>query len=66
MKYKTVSQSTFFFLTIQNLSNETDICNRHNPSLAEHDMPLANNVDPDQLASEKPTDLDLHCLSLNM
>ena len=26
---------------------------------------LANSVDPDQLASE-PTDLDLHCLSLNM
>ena len=28
---------------------------------------LANSVDPDQLASEeeKPTDLDLHCLSLN-
>ena len=23
---------------------------------------LANNVDPDQLASEEPTDLDLHCL----
>ena len=30
---------------------------------------LANSVDPDQLASEllkKPTDLDLHSLSLNM
>ena len=28
---------------------------------------LANSVDPDQLASsKKPTDLDLHCLSLNM
>ena len=31
---------------------------------------LANSVDPDQLASEeanwKPTDLNLHCLSLNM
>ena len=30
---------------------------------------LANSVDQDQLASEelkKPTDLDLHCLSLNM
>ena len=27
---------------------------------------LTNSVDPDQLASEKPTDLDLHCLSLNM
>ena len=25
---------------------------------------LANSVDPDQL--KKPTDLDLHCLSLNM
>ena len=24
-----------------------------NPSLAEHDMPLANGVDPDQLASEE-------------
>ena len=33
-----------------------------NPSLAV----LANSVDPDQLASEKkPTELDLHCLSLN-
>ena len=27
---------------------------------------LANSADPDQLASEKSTDLDLHCLSLNM
>ena len=27
---------------------------------------LANIVDPDQLASEEPTDLDLHRLSLNM
>ena len=27
---------------------------------------LANSVDPDQMASEKPTDPDLHCLSLNM
>ena len=28
---------------------------------------LTNNVDPDQLAFlKKPTDLDLHCLSLNM
>ena len=26
---------------------------------------LSNSVDPDQLAS-KPTDLDLHCLTLNM
>ena len=24
-----------------------------NPSLAEHDMPLANSVDPDQLVSEE-------------
>ena len=24
-----------------------------NPTLAEHDMPLANSVDPDQLASEE-------------
>ena len=23
---------------------------------------MANSADPDQLASEKPTDLDLHCL----
>ena len=23
---------------------------------------MANSVDPDQLASQKPTDLDLHCL----
>ena len=23
---------------------------------------MANSVDPDQLASKKPTDLDLHCL----
>ena len=39
-----------------------------NPSLAEHDIcpVFASSVDPDQLASEKPTDLDLHCLSLNM
>ena len=27
---------------------------------------FANSVDPDQLASEKPTDLDLHCLSSSM
>ena len=27
---------------------------------------LANSVDPDQLASEKPADLDLHCLSFSM
>ena len=27
---------------------------------------LVNNVDPDQLALKKPTDLDLHCLSLSM
>ena len=27
---------------------------------------FANSVDPDQLASEKPTDLDLHCLPLSM
>ena len=31
------------------------------------DMPcLANSVGPDQLASEKPADLDLHCLSFSM
>ena len=24
-----------------------------------------NNVDPDQLASQKPADLDLHCLSFH-
>ena len=34
-----------------------------NPSSAEHNMPcLSKLVNPDQLAS----DLDLHCLSLNM
>ena len=27
---------------------------------------FANSVDPDQLASKKPTDLDLHCLSLSI
>ena len=27
--------------------------NRLNPSLAEHDMPYLNSVDPDQLASEE-------------
>ena len=27
---------------------------------------FANSVDPDQLASKKPTDLDLHCLPLSM
>ena len=27
---------------------------------------FANSVDPDQLASKKPTDLDLHCLSFSM
>ena len=31
------------------------------------DMPaFANSVDPDQLASMKPTDLDLHCLPFTM
>ena len=31
------------------------------------DIPsFANSVDPDQLASKKPTDLDLHCLPLSM
>ena len=31
------------------------------------DIPsLCNNVDPDQLASEKPTDLDLHCLPISI
>ena len=31
------------------------------------DIPcLRNSVDPDQLASKKPTDLDLHCLQLSM
>ena len=30
------------------------------------DMPaFANNIDSDQLASEKPTNLQLHCLSLS-
>ena len=27
---------------------------------------LNQDVDPDQLASKKPTDLDLHCLSLSI
>ena len=27
---------------------------------------FANSVDPDQLASKKPTDLDLHCLPFSM
>ena len=27
---------------------------------------FANSVDPDQLASREPTDLDLHCLPLGM
>ena len=25
---------------------------------------MANSADPDQLASKKPTDLDLHCLQM--
>ena len=29
-------------------------------------MPFANSVDPDQLASVKPTGLDLHRLSLSI
>ena len=29
-------------------------------------MTFANSVDPDQLTSKKPTDLDQHCLSLRM
>ena len=27
---------------------------------------FANSIDPDQLASKKPTDLDLHCLPLRI
>ena len=27
---------------------------------------FANSVDPDQFASQKPTDLDLYCFSLSM
>ena len=27
---------------------------------------IANSVDPDKMLLKKPTDLDLHCLSLNM
>ena len=27
---------------------------------------FANSVDPDKLASKKPTDLDLYCLSFNL
>ena len=39
-----------------------------NPCPAEpgYALPLQNSVDPDQLASKKPTDLDLHCLSFSM
>ena len=39
-----------------------------NPCPAEpgYTLPFANSVDPDQLASKKPTDLDLHCLSLSI
>ena len=35
-----------------------------NPSLAEHDMPCLKKLCRSR--SEKPTDLDLHCLSLKM
>ena len=35
--------------------------------LLNQDFPVfVNSVDPDQLASEEATDLDLHCLSLSM
>ena len=34
-----------------------------NPGSAE---PGANSADPDQLASKKPNDLDLHCLLFSM
>ena len=30
------------------------------------DIPFSKNVDPDQWASKKPTDLDLHCLPFSM
>ena len=37
------------------------------PYLAKHECPvLANKVDLNQLAIKKPTDLDLHCLSLKV
>ena len=35
-------------------------------SYTEPGYTLANSLDPDQLASKKPTDLDLHCLPINM
>ena len=35
--------------------------------LLNSDVPtFANSVDPDQLASKKPTDVDLHCLLFSM
>ena len=39
-----------------------------NPCPAEpgYTLPFANSVDPDQLASSEPADLDLHCLSFRM
>ena len=35
-----------------------------NPSPSEPGAVFANSVDPDQLASKKPTDLELHCLPI--
>ena len=46
------------------LSNETDHfyrCSAERICLA-----LANSVDPDQLASKKPTDLDLQCFPFSL
>ena len=40
----------FFFFFFQGLIGTKKTVN---PSFAEHDMPLANSVDPDQLASEE-------------
>ena len=86
-QWKWISMKMWDTLILQQLLcrfthyTETWICHIYlNPSLAEHDMPLANSVDPDHLASEEanwsgsalfvsnvnPTDLDLHCLSLNV
>ena len=41
-----------FFTSLVVKWNHTPKALDFNPSLAEHDMPLANSVDPDQLASE--------------
>ena len=40
--------------------------NKVNPYPAVHHNPYENTVDPDQMASEKPSDQDLHCLSFSL